>query len=372
MNKKVCILTSVHPVFDTRIFHKEAKTLHQAGYDVTLIAQYRRNEVVEGVKIKAVPKPRNRVERMLFTIWHVFKKALKEKAHIYHFHDPELLLVAILLKLLNRAKLVYDVHEHHINAIRSKTWIVAPLRPIAAAMLNLIEYLLVPRLGAVIYTTPIVGGRYLKKAKKAVRVENYPLSQVFNKPSLPKKSVAIYSGGISPQRGIEIIIKAFSALKANCTNSLILMGSFSSNEYRARIESLIKKEGLPEKIAIQEPVSYLDLETKLSNVLIGLIIYQPTPNNMSCLPNKLFEYMGAGLAIVASDFPLYREIVESARCGLLVDPTSWEEVAKALDYLFKNPQQAIEMGNSGKKAILEKYNWENEAKKLLEVYAKIT
>ena len=90
MNKKVCILTSVHTPFDTRIFHKQAKSLLKAGYDVTLIAQHDKDELVGGIRMVALPKPKNRLWRMLGT-WRVFKLALKQKAEIYHFHDPELL-----------------------------------------------------------------------------------------------------------------------------------------------------------------------------------------------------------------------------------------------------------------------------------------
>ena len=76
MSAKVCIITTVHPPFDTRIFHKEAKTLVQAGYEVVLIAQHERNEVVDGVKIIALPKPRNRFARILGLTWQAFCLAL--------------------------------------------------------------------------------------------------------------------------------------------------------------------------------------------------------------------------------------------------------------------------------------------------------
>ena len=74
---KVCVLTSVHTPFDTRIFHKEAKSLIKAGYEVTLVAQYHKDEIVEGIKILSLPKPRNRIERMTRTVWQVYRKALK-------------------------------------------------------------------------------------------------------------------------------------------------------------------------------------------------------------------------------------------------------------------------------------------------------
>ena len=111
MNKKVCILTSVHTPFDTRIFHKQAKSLLKAGYDVTLIAQHDRDELVGGIRIIALPKPKNRLRRMLGT-WRVCKLAFKQKAEIYHLHDPELLQIGLLSKILGK-KVIYDVYEEY-------------------------------------------------------------------------------------------------------------------------------------------------------------------------------------------------------------------------------------------------------------------
>ena len=98
MKNKVCILTSVHPPFDVRIFHKEAKSLVKAGYDVTLIAQHDKEEIVDGIKIINLQKPRNRIERMTKTVWSAYRKAVQLDADIYHFHDPELLPIGIMLK----------------------------------------------------------------------------------------------------------------------------------------------------------------------------------------------------------------------------------------------------------------------------------
>ena len=120
MSAKVCILTTVHPPFDTRIFHKQAKTLVQAGYDVTLIAQHGRDEVVDRVRIIALPKSRNRFTRIFGLTWRVFRLALRQQADVYHFHDPELLPAGLLLKLFTGKRVIYDVHEDYSQAIRTK------------------------------------------------------------------------------------------------------------------------------------------------------------------------------------------------------------------------------------------------------------
>ena len=142
MNAKVCVLTTVHPPFDTRIFYKQARTLARAGYKVVLIAQHNRDEMVDGVKIVALPKPRNRFARIFGLTWRAFHLALRERAEIYHFHDPELLPIGVLLKIFTRAKVIYDVHEDVPEQILTKHWIPCLLRRPLAGVFNAFEKLM--------------------------------------------------------------------------------------------------------------------------------------------------------------------------------------------------------------------------------------
>ena len=162
-NKKICILTSVHSVFDTRIFHKEAKTLVHAGYNVTLVAQHSKNEIVDGVKIIALLKPRNRFMRIFGLTWRVFYLALRQGANIYHFHDPELILVGIVLRLLGK-KVIYDVHEDVPKQILNKEWIGnVSIRKIAAFIMNIVEQIGGLLFNRIVVATADIAKNFLKK-----------------------------------------------------------------------------------------------------------------------------------------------------------------------------------------------------------------
>lgn len=91
-------------------------------------------------------------------------------------------------------------------------------------------------------------------------------------------------------------------------------------------------------------------------------------NYLDSLPIKMFEYMSAGIPVVASNFPLWKEIIEKNRCGVCVDPLSPKDIAKAINFIVQNPQIAQKMGENGKRAILEKYNWQIEEQKLFNIY----
>jgi glycosyltransferase involved in cell wall biosynthesis len=81
--------------------------------------------------------------------------------------------------------------------------------------------------------------------------------------------------------------------------------------------------------------------------------------------------MSAGIPVIASNFPLWREIIEGNNCGICVDPLNPQEISEAIQYLINHPEAAAEMGKNGSQAVETKYNWEQEAQKLLSLYQEL-
>jgi glycosyltransferase involved in cell wall biosynthesis len=358
---KICILTTVHPPFDTRIFHKEAKSLAKEGYDVTLIVQHDKDEIVDGIRIIPLPKPKNRLERMTRTAWSAYRKALKIDADIYHFHDPELMPIGLLLKRRGK-RVIYDVHEDVPRQNLSKYYIPAVFRRPISVMIEALEGFSAQRFDGVVTATPFINRRFLELGANAVNVNNHPLVSEFytaeNQWS-KKERVVFYGGGIAQIRGAFEMVEAIGKTKYR----LLYAGNIESG-----IETSLKE--MPGWCQV-EALGFVDrdgVRTTMARAMSGLVLFHPEPNHIDAQPNKMFEYMSAGIPVIASNFLLWKEIIEGAECGICVDPLDPEEIAGAIRWIIEHPAEAEQMGKNGRRAVEYRYNWGNEEKKLLELY----
>lgn len=367
--QKICILTSVHSVFDARIFYKEAKALVNAGYDVTLIAQHNKEEIIDGIKIIPLPKPKNRWERFFKLDYLTYKKALQQKADLYHFHDPELLPWMMILKSKTKSKIIYDIHENTPQQILNKYWLPWIIRKPVSWLVSCVE-----RLGSQIFdriapATYKIADRF--PSAKTIVVQNFPdTTEILPNnltPYTERPLSFVYAGAIAEIRGIKKIIYALKLLEDTSGIKFELAGSFRPNEFANELKtltgwSLVNYHGI---------ISRKQLAHLLNNVKAGLIIHQPVPNEIDAWPIKMFEYMAAGLPIITSDFPIWRKIVNDTKCGILVDPKNPKKIAEAMEWIIKNPIEAEAMGKRGRQEVELKYNWKNESKKLLKVYVEL-
>jgi len=380
MSAKVCIITTVHPPFDTRIFHKEAKTLVRAGYEVVLIAQHERNEVVDGVRIVALPRPRNRFTRIFGLTWRAFRLALRERADAYHFHDPELLPIGVLLKIFTRAKVIYDVHENVPKQILNKFWLPTWSRKPIAAAYKFVERVCLPFVDVIVIAEDSYIENY-RGRKNVLAIRNYPIIESFKTHSfdtgwnkgLRHRIGLTYIGEVSKLRGALELIEAMKILKTKGYKGIILsiIGPLAPSQFGEELRLLLRQHGLEGSVQILGRIPYEEVPNVLAKSHIGLVVLHPDPNYVDSLPTKLFEYMAAGLPVVASNFPLWKEIVEGNRCGITVNPLDPKEIAQAIEYLLTHPEEARQMGENGRRAVEEKYNWDREGQKLLKLYEEL-
>ena len=118
-------------------------------------------------------------------------------------------------------------------------------------------------------------------------------------------------------------------------------------------------------------ISRKEVNDLYSRSRAGIVIYQPAENHIKSQPIKLFEFMAAGLPVIASDFELWKEIVENTKCGICVNPTDSMRVREACEYLLNHPVEAQEMGKRGHSAVISNFCWQSEEEKLINLYSSL-
>lgn len=365
-NKKTIIklVTSTHKPLDTRIFHKEAKTLYDNNYLVKIIIPHSKNETVDGIELIAISPPKNGKEQLFITPLKIFKRALKEsKKAFLHIHDSQLLFIGILLKCLGR-KVIYDAHEDTPLQISYQHWIPSFLKGLYILLYKILEKIAGIIFDAIIVAEPVIEKYY--PSRKTSLIRNFPLITSFkNKPYPPyakrEKSI-VYVGLISEARGIHEMSEASSLANRISPFKFLLGGKFSPQTLK---EKILKKAGNIDYL------SWLSLDEVVETMLkskIGIIIPQPNERYKTNYPVKLFEYMAAGLPVIASKEGVSSNFVIESKSGVLVNPTKPKEVAEAISYLLNHPVEAEQMGERGKNMVFSKYNWEKESEVLVNLY----
>jgi glycosyltransferase involved in cell wall biosynthesis len=365
---KVVHLSTVHDPSDMRITYKECATLAQAGYDVVLIAPGELPSVPEGVRFRSVPLPANRLERSTRTMWAVYRAAREERADVYHFHDPELMFVGMLLQQ-SGARVVFDVHEDIPGDIEDKPWIPPALRKPVSVASAVALAALHRKFDAIVTATPAIARRF--NHERMAVVNNYPRIEEFGDlhgpPFEQRPRRALYVGSITRIRCIDRIVESFSSSAMGEGIRLALAGRFENEALEAQTRCMPG----------WDRVDYLGFQhrggvrTLLEESRVGLLLFRPGTNIDEALPTKLFEYLAAGLPVIVSTSLQCSRLVTDADCGIAVDSADVDAIARAMTELIDDPQRAQAMGERGRRLVLDGYVWESEAAKLTRLYADI-
>lgn len=364
---RIAQLTTAHPRYDIRIYHKESRSLARHGYDVHLVvADGKGPETRDGVHFHDIGTVTGRARRMLVQPLRLLRVALGLKADVYHFHDPELLLVGLLLHWMGRT-VVYDAHEDVPRQIMAKPWIPLPLRRMVSVAFEKLENFAAKRMDAVICATPHITARFLNLNNGSFNVNNYPfrdeLAPATAGPAAATAGVhrnICYVGSITRTRGAVEMVAAMEFTDAR----LILAGIMAD----AQLETELKSMPGWAKVDYRGVVDRDGVRDILAQSQIGLVVLYPTPNHLASMPTKMFEYMSSGVPVLASNFPLWRSILDKARCGMCVDYDDPRKIATTIDEMLSDADSLARMAANGRQAVLNHYNWEAEETSLITAY----
>lgn len=366
MKFKVCHLTSAHPRYDTRIFIKECSSLSENFDTYLVVADGKGPETKNNVRIIDAGKPSGRLNRMFKSPKLVYKLAKKIDADLYHLHDPELIPIGIKLKSIGK-KVIFDAHEDLPNQVKNKHYLPKPIRLTLPAFVNIFERHTCNKFdGIIVAAEPVIKDKFLNINPNTIVVNNFPiLEELASLPNHNNKPKQIcYVGGLAETRGIVELVQSIEL--SHHELNLVIAGDFPNKEVEDKVRSLNGWN----KVDFRGYVGRKEIANILEHSSIGIVTLHPTPSYLNSMPVKLFEYMAASIPVVASDFPLWNNIIREAKCGVCVDPLNPQKIAEAIDYLIDNPDKSKEMGEHGRQSVLDKYNWDIECNKLLSFYNK--
>ncbi|MBO8130753.1 MAG: glycosyltransferase [Candidatus Marinimicrobia bacterium] len=372
--KRVCHISTVHSLFDPRIFYKELRSLHKAGYDVYYIVTFERKEIIGGIKIIPLPTLPNRFFRILFKPMIALIKAIKINAEVYHFHDPELIIVGLILKIVGK-KVIYDVHEDYSNFIKEKYYIkLSIIRELLSITFDIFEKFASRFYDFVIVATEHIKSKFRNISQdKTIIIQNFPILSIIKKYKAKKEKVyesnknnfiLIITGLLDEKRGIKECINAVYIANKKIGKeifSLWLVGKWGSKKFEHECNNLdgwkyVRYLGY---LKVQNVYDYL-VEAN-----VGLCTFYPTGNNKFSQPTKIYEYISIGLPVIISNFDYWKKMFTNY--GIFVDPLDSNDIADKIIYLYSNYDN---IKNKIKK-MKKEFVWESEENKLLFTYRKL-
>lgn len=354
-------ITTAHRSDDARIYHKECTSLARAGYDISLVAPGdSRKATNDSPAIIGIGQFNSRIGRMLRGAWRVFRIIARERPRAIHIHDPELLLLTLPARWLG-CRIIYNSHEDVPQHIQSKPYIPAPIRPLVSHTFLAFEKFATKLCDLVVAATPDIAARFTKLGRRTVCVRNFAIAGEFARGSNERERSLVYIGGLRRDRGIYDMI----ALADRLNLPLHLAGPGWPAGLLDELKTMpgwrhVTYHGVLDRAGVSE---------LLAKASIGLVLLHPRPNYLTSLPVKMFEYLAAGLPVLASDFPYWRDIAGQSNAIAFTSAQDIsrqaEDTLKLLDRIDVAPAA---MREAARTTFRTSFSWEAEEAVLLAAY----
>ena len=369
------MVTSIHPDFDARIF-KMASSIARNGFEIDLVCPWdvQRGDA-EGINYRPFPKAFGRSQRYknYYRIW----KIITEKQYdIYHFHDLDLLPLFIFIKLLSGKHVVYDMHENYPEEMLFKPYLPVYLKRITAVAVYILEWVGIRILKNFVVVEEGQAKRYQRASNMSVLIRNFAtkhLGEGRKDDYLNRNKIVIFTGSQYESNGSLVMVEIARIVCETRPEVLFYcMNRFGNDEiFREKMVQTIKQYGLENNVLFLPNIRPQDIMEYLNQARIAMVPTLDIPRHRHAIPNKIFEYMAAGLPIVASDLPNNRKFIESNGCGFIVSSAVAQEFANKVKHLLANVDEARKMGEKGIEVFNDEFNWEKEILKLQDFYIRL-
>lgn len=379
---KICMHVPGVARTDVRVM-RAATTLTEAGYKVTVIdieyEQHRPSEEeIRGVCLKHVIMPGWSVYTRRFDPWFLIRAIgvfirsllllLRTPTDIYHAHDETGLPSCYIAAVLRRKPLIFDAHE-------IPTSILSENRTSMKSLLKRCFLLIVPRCKAVITVSPPLVKEFRQHyhSHEVCLIRNLPRYQVIPKSDRLRQRlglssnvrIALYQGNLQPGRGLETLVRSAAFLQPDIV--IVMMGR-NMRGMQAQLEAIIASDGTGDRVKIIPAVPYEELLHYTASADLGLIFCPPGyPEPQMQLPNKLFEYIMAGLPIIASQMDAIQEVFDTYTIGQLLPSFTPEAIGRSINTTLTDAA-ALKQSRCNALQAAQHLNWEVESQRLIQLY----
>jgi len=363
----ICHFTIAHSSLKSRSFHREFLPLAQAGIVVRYVSPAAIDGLHDGIHFVPLPQRPARFN-VLSNPARLIRTLLQQHADIYHFQDPQLLPIGLLLKLCFRKRVIYDAYEDFPSMAANKSSLPRGFRPIAAQLISATEALAARTLDAVTTADPLTIRRLARhRGSRKFVFYNFPNLNFFPVPcNKEKRFDLVYRGGLSERAGTFLLLDAVRRV-ANDHPSirLLLIGYSDSLEVERQLRARIAVLGLTPNVEIRGRIPHEEMAGALAEARIGVSPLLDIPKFRLNIPVKIFEYWACGLPVIASDLTPSRPFIRNSEAAILFPPGDANALALALASLLAHPSRASEMGQRGRALIEQRLNNALESHKLL-------
>jgi len=361
----VCHVSSAHRWTDNRVHLREAATTATRHRTLLVAVDDPTTVPASGVDLVLLPR-RPRLPRMLWGSTSAVALAVRSGARVVHLHDHELAWSVPLLRALGR-RVVFDAHEDLPEQVLSKTYLPVALRRAVAAVSRVVVAL-ASTSDHVVAATSVVARRF--PAAKTSVVHNYPRLRAEETAAVrvtARPLRAVYLGVVSEHRGSRVMAAAALHDDFPAGWRIDVVGNHRPEAERG-VFADAERAGT---VAVHGLVSPETARDMLLSARVGVVVLQATPAYRQALATKMFEYLAAGMPVVASDFPLWRELLAPHDCALFVDPERPEELARALRRYADDAELLERHARNARRAAVEVFDWAREEPVLLGVYERL-
>lgn len=383
-SRRVCMHVLGEARTDGRVM-REAKALAEAGFSVSIVdiesdCARPLTETIEGVHLKHIMMPAWFVPTR-FKPWFLLKmmrmfirsaiSVLQTPTDIYHAHEEMALPACYIAARLRKKPVIFDAHELPLSEQHITRW-----RRLCSLSSRLLKRM-VPHCAGVITVSPPIAREIRDSfgASKVSLVRNVPAYQQVTKCDKlrqrlglsPETRIALYQGNLQPDRELDRLIYSASYLEPNTV--IVMMGKGPA-ETQEQLKTLIEREGVADRVKLLPPVPYAELLEWTASADVGLIIYAPqhSKNIQLCLPNKLFEYLMAGLPVLVSSLDVVAEVIRTYDVGGVAPSLAPADIGRAINTILQDTSALSQMSQNALAAAQNEFCWEKERRQLIDLY----